>query len=87
MLVWLSAAIARASRVKRSVNWALETLIATSRFKRGIVRAIHLAHATFADESKDFVGAEFVAYRKRHRSDAVKFSRSKSGLRLGDGVS
>src|ERR1700732_1090732 len=34
MLVWLSAAIARASRVNRSVNWAFEILIATSRFSR-----------------------------------------------------
>src|SRR5208282_5104106 len=35
MLGWLSAAIAWASRSKRSLNWAAETLIATSRPNRG----------------------------------------------------
>ena len=35
----------------------------------GIMRAIHLAHAALADGRKDFVGAEFVADRKRHTRD------------------
>src|SRR5215469_4395318 len=35
MLGWLSAAIASASRSNRSLNWAADTLIATSRFRRG----------------------------------------------------
>ena len=37
----------------------------------GIVGAIHLAHATLADEREDLVGAEFVACRERHMSDAA----------------
>ena len=39
---------------------------------------IHLTHASSTDGRKDFVRAEFVAYRKRHVSESVKFSGSNS---------
>jgi len=39
-----------------------------------IVRAIHFARPTFADECKDFLRTEFVAYRKRHNCDSAKCS-------------
>jgi hypothetical protein len=40
----------------------------------GIVRAIHFAHSSLADQRKDFVRAEFIAGRKRHLGDAANFS-------------
>ena len=71
MLVCLSAAIARASRVKRSVNWAFETLIATSRFNRELWANIPRP-SRLTDGRKDLVRAEFVADRVRHVRDSVK---------------
>jgi hypothetical protein len=41
-----------------------------------IVRAMNLAHTTFADGRDDLVRSEFVAYRKRHLSKSAKFNRS-----------
>ena len=49
-----------------------------------VPRAVNLSHATLADESEDLVGAEFVTYRNQHGSNAVKFTRLKSPLRLDD---
>src|SRR5579864_2462415 len=43
-----------------------------------ITRAIHIAHATCANRSKDFIWAEFVACRERHVLDSAKCSRSGS---------
>jgi len=61
--------MARASRAKRSVNWAFETLIATSLIQPGIMRAVDLSHATLPGESKDLIGAEFIARGERHMND------------------
>ena len=63
MLGWFRAAIERASRAKRSENCSCETLMATSRPTRVIVRAVDLAHAAGADESDDLVRAEALAGR------------------------
>jgi hypothetical protein len=41
-----------------------------------IVGAVDLSHSAFADGRQDFVGTEFVAYRKRHVLDSAKCSRS-----------
>jgi hypothetical protein len=38
-----------------------------------IVRAVHFPHPALANRREDLVGAEFVAYRKGHLGDAVKF--------------
>ena len=60
--------MALASRSNRSLNCSPETLIATSRFKRGISGTIHLSHPARADGREDFIWTEFVACRKRHLS-------------------
>ena len=45
----------------------------------GIAGAIHFAHPIGTNRRKDFIRAEFVAYRERHVGDAAKFIRSASG--------
>ena len=40
----------------------------------GVASAIHFAHASFADGSKDLVRAEFVTRSERHMTDPAKFT-------------
>ena len=47
-----------------------------------VPRAIDFAHPALAEGGKDFVGAELVAFGKRHTQDTVEFIRSGSGLCL-----
>src|SRR5437016_3975825 len=52
-----------------------------------IAGLVHLSHASGADLRNDLVGAKFVTYRKRHRSDFTQFTRSRTGLCLDYGAS
>ena len=69
-------------RSKRSLNCLAETLIATSRFRRGSCVFPHFSHATLADGNEDFVGAELLARRGLHLCVRAKFSRPECSLVL-----
>jgi hypothetical protein len=45
----------------------------------GIVGAVHLSHAAFADGRDDFIGAEFISGRKRHEYEQVYRAGSENG--------
>ena len=62
---WLRARSARA-RSASCANASGRTLIATSRLKLRVARAIDLAHAAHADLGGDFIGAEPGARGKCH---------------------
>jgi hypothetical protein len=55
-------------------------------FPNSVLCAIHLSHAAFTNRHKNFVRAEFIAYRERHVMDSIQFSRSERGLCLDDGA-
>jgi hypothetical protein len=42
-----------------------------------VMRSIDFSHATFADKGEDFIRAEFVAGRERHRSDSLSLADQK----------
>lgn len=74
--------MALASRSNRSLNCAPEIFDRDIPIQTPVMGAIHFAHSAFADRRKDLLRTEFVAERKRHLTDAVKFIRSGSGLLL-----
>ncbi len=44
-----------------------------------VARLVHFSHPTRANRRENLVRAEFVAYRKRHMSDAAKSTQLRSG--------
>jgi len=78
-LVWLTDAMERASRSKRSLNCSAETLMATSRERRASWASVDLAHTTCPDGGEDFVRTEFRSCGKTHfLSPAVQFSTTRN---------
>jgi hypothetical protein len=43
---------------------------------------VHFAHPAFAEQGEHFVVTELVAYRQRHITDSIQFTRSRTSLLL-----
>jgi hypothetical protein len=66
MFGWFSAAMARASRSKRSVNFSFAFLNGDNTVQARVARLVDFPHAANASARADLIGAEFVACGQSH---------------------